>query len=162
MIVVTAGRGSVQDSKTTDFLQEAAIKVPLLIHGGDLIANEVTETVSTMDIAQTLYELAAGKPPQRVQGTSLISNPPRGWSLSRMRHPNFPHQTALRSENWKLIVTHGADDATGLFDLNADPAEAHNLANSPGHEDRLETMLDLMIDARVALEDRLEPRIAKF
>ena len=49
-----------------------------------------------------------------------------------------------------------------LYDLNADPDATHNLANDPNHANTLETMIDLMIDSRVALEDRTEPRIAKF
>ena len=60
---------------------------------------------------------------------------------------------------------HGANGRAAhdsLFDLTEDPGEASNLAADPAHQDRLEQMVDRMIDARVALEDRTEPRIAKF
>ena len=120
------------------------------------------ETVSTIDIAPTLYDLAGIHPPQRVQGVSLNSGPLRGWALSRMRNDKAAQQTALRTDHWKLIVTHGDADATCLYDLGVDPAEARNLANAQEHQGRLEAMMDLMIDARVALEDRLERRVAKF
>lgn len=159
VIVVTAGRGSVSNPATPHLLQEAAIKVPLLIRLPIGQAQTVPDIVSTMDIASTLYELAGVQPPQRVQGKSLTSAPPRGWALSRLRHPDLAQQTALRTERWKLIVTHDAPDATQLYDLRTDAAETKNLA---GHEDQVEELMDLMIDARVALEDRLEPRIAKF
>lgn len=162
VVVVTAGRGSIEARMASDMLQEAALKVPLLICAGDAPSETVQGIVSTMDIAPTLYELAHIHPPQRVQGASLMATAPRGWALSRLRHPDMPHQTALRYGDWKLTVTHGTSDATCLFDLATDPEEANNLADTPDSQDRLENMLDLMIDARVALEDRLEPRIAKF
>lgn len=162
VVVVTAGRGSVASKDAADVLREPAVKVPLLVRTDNTHAMAVDGIVSTMDVAATFYGLAGMQPPQRIQGTSLISAPPRGWALSRMRNPSLPEQTALRAEQWKLVVTHGSPDATRLFDLGTDPHETKNLAKSADHLDRLETMLDLMIDARVALEDRLEPRIAKF
>ena len=79
-----------------------------------------------------------------------------------MRNPQLPQQTALRSEHWKLVVTHGDADGNYLYDLKADPSEGENLALTGAHQGRLEVMMDFLIDARVALEDRLEPRIAKF
>lgn len=162
VVVVTAGRGNIGSNSSDDALQEPAIKVPLFVRTNNTKTNIVDGIVSTMDVAATLYELAGIRPPQRVQGTSLVSAPPRGWALSRMRNPSLPEKTALREEQWKLVVTHGSPDATRLFDLGADPSEANNLADKPDQQDKLEAMLDLMIDARVALEDRLEPRIAKF
>lgn len=162
VVVVTAGRGSVKDDATPDMLQDAAIKVPLLISAPNDHQEVVTGLVSTVDIAPTLFELANIHPPQRSQGASLVSTPPRGWALSRLRHPNTADQTAFRSENWKLITTHDASGHTALYDLDKDPKEAHNLASATDQQVRLEAMFDLMIDARVALENRLEPRIAKF
>lgn len=162
IFVITAGRGSIRDANTDAYLQEDAVKVPLMIWSAEGTAKTVQETVSTMDIAPTLYELAGVHLPQRVQGKSLLSATPRNWALSRLRHPDCPHQTALRADEWKLIVTHGAPAATHLYNLKEDPSEAHNLAEAPKHQDQLEAMLDLMIDTRVTLEDRLEPRIAAF
>ena len=76
-------------------------------------------------------------------------------------------QTALRANNMKLIVNHG-NTQTGeaasyrLFDLVSDPDERNDLAIDTNYANDLEDMIDLMIDARCALEDRTEPRIAKF
>ena len=49
-----------------------------------------------------------------------------------------------------------------LYDLTNDPAEENNLAADQKHQCELDAMLDMMIDARVALEDRTEPRVALF
>jgi arylsulfatase A-like enzyme len=158
-VVVTAARGNVADAGP---LGEAAIRVPLMIRQPKSRAKTIDGVVSTTDIAATLYAFADVHPPQRLQGASLMSTAPRGWALSRIRNPDGPHQTALVSEHRKLIVTHGDPDATRLYDLENDPLETHNLAAEPDHQGNLDSMLDLMIDARVALEDRTEPRIAKF
>ncbi|MDA8587273.1 sulfatase-like hydrolase/transferase, partial [Rhodobacteraceae bacterium] len=161
VVTVTSGRGNADDAATPFPLQEAAIKVPLLVCPPGPTTRTIRQAVSTIDIAPTLYELANIRSPQRIQGNSLISAPPRGWSLSRLRHPDMPHQSALVSRRWKLVTTHGAPGMQ-LYDIQADPEETQNLARAPGRQADLEAMLDLMIDARVALEDRTEPRIAKF
>jgi len=162
VVLVSAGRGNANDNHPAGLLREAAIKVPLFFALPDGSAETVEQIVSTMDIAPTLYEAAQIHAPQRVQGKSLISSKPRGWSLSRLRHPSVVRETAFRFENWKLIASHGSSDTARLYDLSVDPAEANNLAACADHQDRLENMFDLMIDARVALENRLEPRTAKF
>lgn len=162
VIVVTAGRGSVKNAGSKQALQTSAIHVPLLLRPPNCEAQNIAGIVSTIDVAPTLYELAQVRPPQRIQGQSLVSMSPRDWSLSRLRNPDGPDQTALCVADWKLIVTHGDPKATYLYDLKAAADETLNLANDPSHLDTLENMMDLMIDARVAHEDRTEPRIAMF
>ena len=76
-------------------------------------------------------------------------------------------KSALRANKLKLVVSHGNPEkgiqaSYQLFDLDADPTERNNLANNAQHSTDLESMVDLMIDARCALENRTEPRIAKF
>ena len=87
----------------------------------------------------------------------------RDISTSDERH----WQSALRMKQMKLVVTHANTDTYSptsyqLFDLDNDPQELNDLANQPEHADTLENMIDKMIDARCALEDRTEPRIAEF
>lgn len=161
LIVVTAGRGTVGDGGP---LHDDAIKVPLLIRTPDSRSETIVGTVSTMDVAATLYEATRITPPKRVQGRSLLTATPRGWALSRLRNPDGPDQTALCTDQWKLVMSQdpSAQSAYRLYDLHADPSETKDLAASPAHAQDLENMIDLMIDARVALEDRTEPRIANF
>lgn len=160
VIALTAGRGSVTNPATP--LKECAIKVPLALRIPNSAAQTIQEPVSTMDVAPTLYALAGLRAPQRTQGQCLTISEPRGWAFCRLRHPDQPHRTALITERWKLVVTHDASQTLQLFDLKADPTEAHNCSASPDHQGTIEHMLDQVIDSRVALEDRTEPRIAKF
>lgn len=167
VVLVSAGRGTGSGPDVEHPLRERAIKVPLMVRRADGPAQSVSTPVSTTDIAPTLYDIANLQPPQRVQGTSLINEQRRGWALSRLRRPDQPQQTALRTDIWKLIMTHGHPD-TGtsatfhLYDVVADPDETKDLAQSPEHHQQLENLIDVLIDARVAFEDRTEPRIAKF
>ena len=159
ILAVTAARGSVRDRESV--LERDALNVPLILQGKTFKSTQINEITSTIDLAPTLYELAGVSPPPRIQGRSLLSQEPRGWALARFRHPDAPAQTALLEAQWKLIFTHG-DGLQRLYDLGADPKEESNLANDPAHQSTLDNMLDMMIDARVALEDRTEPRIALF
>lgn len=166
-LVITSARGTASSTDLDDILREPAINVPLMIRLPDASAKEEPAIVSTMDIAPTLYEIAQISWPQRTQGHSLVSGKPRGWALSRLRHPGTPHQTVLRTERWKLVMAHGcfgtgALPSYRLYDLRADKFEAHDLAASKAHQEHLEDVIDLMIDGRVALEDRTEPRVAMF
>lgn len=163
-LVVTAARGAATDAGRP--MQEQAIRVPLMIRASDVAAGEVEPAVSTIDVAPTLYGLAGVPGPRRMQGTSLLgSDDPRGWALARLRHPDHGWQTALCHGQWKLVMAHGDPDAGTppayrLYNLYNDPQETSDLALRLPN--RLEAMTDLMIDARVALEDRTEPRIASF
>jgi arylsulfatase A-like enzyme len=161
IIVVTSGRGAVSEGGP---MQEEAIKVPLLIRTPDSRAETIDAPVSTMDVAPTLYSAARITPPQRLQGQNLLTNAPRGWAFARLRNPDVAQQTAFRAGRWKLVMSHDPSALLTyhLYDLHNDPDEAHDLATSPYHAEDLEDMIDQMIDARVALEDRTEPRIAKF
>lgn len=159
LLAVTAARGAVTDPGNA--LHRDALHVPLFLRSHTLTPKQIDGIVSTIDVAPTLYEMARVPPPPRIQGRALLSEAPRGWALARARHPDAPAETALIEGGWKLILRHdGASER--LYDLAADPNEATNLAQDPAHQDTLDDMLDKMIDARVALEDRTEPRMALF
>lgn len=176
VVIITAARGCVAANTTRNSaLDENLIRVPLIIAGAGYEKQRVSGTVSTMDIAPTVLDIANVSIGARMQGESLLGvlhglKTPRGWAMSRLRRhsssgtPDW--QTAVCSNGVKLIVHH--DDRSGLqkpmklYNLDADPAEQNNLADQAAHATDLESMIDYMIDARCALEDRTEPRIAEF
>lgn len=170
-VIVTATRGTSSGDQSTNKLIDSEINVPLMISLPNTKAKFVGPIVSTIDIAPTLFAIAGVPPPRRIQGVSLAAEEAtlqlRGWALSRQRNPKHVWQSALRTKRWKLVMLHAQPGAEtsgnySLFDLQSDPDEKTDLADSANHQHDLEAMIDLMIDARVALEDRTEPRIASF
>ncbi len=180
VVLVTAARGNAISGNADSTMRDRALKVPLIIKRAGQAPQIIKEPVSTIDIAPSILEIAGLPQKARLQGASLAgvlngTTPPRGWALSRLRNgdghdqPNLQRnwQTALFANNMKLIVNHG-NTQTGveasyrLFDITSDPDEKTNLAIDEKYANDLESMTDLMIDARCALEDRTEPRIAKF
>lgn len=156
IVVVIAGRGG--GMRPQDLLN-----VLLLIHVPERPAQVTEGIVSPMDVAPTLYNLAGIAAPERIQGQCLLTEPPRGWALARLRHPDQPPQTTLCTAQWKMTMIQQKDTALfQLYDLTTDPHAQDDLAGDPLWADDLEQMIDLMIDARVALEDRTTPRIAAF
>ena len=188
VVMITAARGNAPDSNSEHTsnaetaMRECAIRVPLMLRAPDLAPQVVDAPVSTMDIAPTILAFTGVPLKPRMQGTSLFamlngSEAFRDWAMSRLRASESVNteksavqrtwQTALRKNNMKLIVHHG-DLQSGvpiryqLFDLQSDPQEQNDLSTQASHANDLENMIDLLIDARCALEDRTEPRIAKF
>ena len=171
-VVVTAARGSSPSETPGHPLREAAIRVPLVFRHPSRDRKVIDQPASTMDLAPTLLDMAQVPIPPRMQGASLVgvlngTQTPRGWAMSRLRGHARTWRTALRADHRKLVVSHG-HPRTGvpatykLFDLDADPDEHNDLAGESAHAGDLEAMIDMMIDARCALEDRTEPRIAEF
>ena len=181
VVVVAAARGNDVSLSAKGTLSENSIRVPLIIHGAGIKPQTVDGLVSTMDIAPTLLALANVPGGPRMQGESLLgalegaldgtatdTSVPRDWGMSRIRQ-SLPSgernwQTALYTRNMKLIVSHGKQqtESSRMFNLDTDPLEQNNLAGSDTHAMQLEQLMDQMIDARCALEDRTEPRIAEF
>lgn len=176
VVLVAAGRGNCVPGTKADPMKERSIRVPMLMRRNGQERRIVDAPVSTMDVAPTILDIAGLPIGPRIQGQSLLdvldgSQAPRGWAMSRLRRGSSSQvrnwQTALRASNLKLVVSHG--NATGavpatyrLFDLDADPDELEDLTGLEAHAADLDGMIDQMIDARCALEDRTEPRIAEF
>lgn len=175
VVIVASARGNADSLNAGDALNEKSIRVPLLIYGADFKQQIVDAPISTIDIAPTVMEIASAPIGARMQGRSLLgvlngSTTPRGWAMSRIRK-SLPTearnwQTVLCADNMKLVVCHDDRQEQGetikLYNLDTDPLEQNNLAGLDTHAAELEQLIDQMIDARCALEDRTEPRIAEF
>lgn len=175
VVLVCAANGNYATSAQP--MSEKRISVPLSVFVPAADACVRTQAVSTIDIAATVCDIAQLQAPQRLQGVSLLADPAgdneqSGWALSRQRCERGGWYTSLRFNEWKLVVTHGrsendcsqptAEPTYQLYNLATDPSEENDLAANAAYETQLEVMIDTMIDARCALEDRTEPRIAKF
>lgn len=132
---------------------EGSARVPLILSGPGIQAGQVIETpVSLIDIAPTICDLAGLPPRPNFSGESLLplargeTTESRGWALSTycgITMNTMSHM--LRKGKYKAIVYEGYP--TRLFDLEADPEELHDIADTrPDVIAELEGILDEQID----------------
>jgi arylsulfatase A-like enzyme len=86
----------------------------------------VGETVSLMDLAPTLLELAGVAVPEPWQGHSLLAATPRDVPRSALGERSRQEAWFLVEGRWKLV---DRDGRPRLFDVDADPAEQRDLAD---------------------------------
>lgn len=135
------------------YAYEPSIRIPLLIHDGRTAstapARRVPDMALNIDLMPTLLDLAGVKPPEWVQGQSLVPllNDAPGFKRDawffehNFVHPGIPRSEGIRTEDWKYIVwTDQSPEYEELFDLRADPHELNNLAIDPEHAVTLSEM----------------------
>jgi choline-sulfatase len=158
---------------------EEAIRAPLLIRcpGPKRVGGTTTALVELVDLFPTVLDLCGVKIPANVQGKSLT--PLLTGQATRHRTEIFVEyapndEAAVRDERWKLVFERGqrhrADGydpelpllgrTIRLYDLQADPAEMHNVAGLPENASRVRHMLGLLADhlQATAREPRLVPK----
>ena len=129
---------------------EVSLRVPLLAWAPGAIrpATVVTEMVQNIDVAPTLLEAAGVLPPPespKMDGRSfwpLLQGRPTPWRdhilyeyYWEWNFPATPTTFAIRTDRWKYIYYHGIWDRGGLYDLQTDPLERHNLIDVPAFQD---------------------------
>jgi len=121
-------------------LHEGGLRVPLLVSfkGRVKAGTVVSRPVSTLDVAATVAA-AAGDAAARFDGLDLlplIADPAGGAAHDALFFRFGPHRAVVEGD-WKLLA--GESGAPQLFDLAADPAEAHDVAaTQPERVARLE------------------------
>lgn len=140
---------------------EESMRIPLLVWSPGLERKGVTETasVSMLDIAPTLIELAGAETPAELTGRSLmpfLSASVSDWDdeviyeyFWEFNYPHTPTQFAIRDGQWKYVRLHGVWDQDALYDLSNDPGETRNLIADPEY---LEVRLDLQQRLHAALD----------
>ncbi len=111
-------------------LDQREIHVPLLISGPDRSARVVDDTVSLLDVAPTLLDLAGIERPAGFRGRSLVpalsgaplSPAPAIAELFQTTRDAPRHRLAVVAGDRKLVLSPGGDVAR--LDLGADPGEA--------------------------------------
>ncbi len=155
---------------------ESSIHVPLVISGPGFEGGKVVdELVDLMDLPPTLMQAADVDVPETMRGRplqELTAGTARDW---RQEHFFQLSETVLgrgvRTARWKYSVAHEGDpsaawaqpDATVytedfLYDLQADPAEQHNLVTYPGLAE-VRAELAERLTARMVQAGETEPRI---
>lgn len=159
---------------------DCSVKVPLLVRWPARVAGGqmVEDLVEWIDLAPTLLA-AAGAELATVQGRSLLPRitqtgawTDRDWVLSEYRNSGAPydppvHTTMFRRGGHKVVVHHGEPATTRprdgeLYDLVEDPDELINLWHRPEALPLRLDLLERLLDAWVATEDRSRQRISAF
>ncbi len=135
---------------------ETSIRVPLLMRAPGLVkpGTVVTQMVQNIDIAPTLLGVAGVAVPDgapKMDGRSFLplltglGNVPWRDHILYEYHwewnfPATPTTFAIRTERWKYVYTHGVWDRDGLYDLQTDPIERHNLIAVPAFREQAEKL----------------------
>lgn len=146
-----------------DVPYEGAIRVPFAFKYPKLgIAPRVDETtlVANIDIAPTIYELAALRPDTVIDGVSLLSilqNPGsqngrtimiEGNRETNRRRPFYAVHTG------KYVLMENFRDKDELYDLESDPQQLTNLISNPAFEQLRTTLKQQLKSIRSGLPKR--------
>lgn len=138
------------------FPHEVSIRVPLIIHDprfpNRFRGTRTKDFALSIDLGPTMLDYAGVKPPERMQGCSLVpittAQTPADWRTEYYYEHHFvprpawnmqvPRSEAIRTQRWKYIQYIDSDPLfEELCDLDADPWEVHNLAHKPEQAERI-------------------------
>jgi len=114
------------------FIYDAALHIPLIVAGPGVPAKTVSEQVRIVDVMPTVLELLAVRPPEGVQGQSLMPLA-RGEALDLLAysetwypryHYGWSELTSVRDGRFKFIAAPRRE----LYDITADPGETKDLS----------------------------------
>ena len=134
-------------------MHEESIHVPLIIFdpraGGRIHGKTLEQMALNVDIAPTILELAGLTPPRKTQGMSLVPllmGKKPVWRTDffcehLFEHRKIPKSEGVRTERWKYIrYIEQRPLFEELYDLEADPHEATNLAGNRQFADELDQL----------------------
>ncbi len=126
------------------YLYQSLIKIPFLIKIPNTLKNITCASLSSsIDIPETVLELAGLPIPETMQGKSLgpiLKNPDTIINedvLIEMddEYINEKTRTLISEEGWRLTVFSNIDNEGQLFNLKDDPNEMNNLWNNKSYKD---------------------------
>ncbi len=127
-------------------LHEEVTRVPLVISAPGFRPGRTNSPVELVDLYPTFAELVGVNVPKDVQGKSLCSVLTDPTVRVRESALSIHQGFALRSDRWAYIRY--ADRSEELYDMNSDPKQFTNLADSKSHA-------EFLAENRAALDTRL-------
>lgn len=143
------GEHGMVDKRT---MHEPSIRIPIVVRYPGLTPQKgrrIKEQVLTIDLAPTICELTKAAPMNKIEGRSFVKLVRDGdpeWRKSWLYYYNYekqfpytPNVRGIRTDKWKFIrYPHGDGDPDRhlfeFYDLENDPGELKNLAQSPQHQ----------------------------
>lgn len=137
---------------------EESIRVPMMIVGPGVKPGVCDELVLGIDLSATILDVTGLDRPDKIHGRSLLplakAEPDVKWRHEFLYEaPKSQLETkplwAVRNDRWKYVETL-LDPKTGevfqeLYDLENDPQEMRNLANSPEQAERVSQLAADMV-----------------
>jgi arylsulfatase A-like enzyme len=114
---------------------DEVVRIPLLVFVPGNVARRISRRVSMVDVAPTVMELAGLAADPRARGQSLVPElfgsdlAERPILVDQPKNPYYPLRRAFIDQGYKLIHTPSLESYL-LFDLNHDPGETKDLAES--------------------------------
>ncbi len=141
-------------------MYEHTINVPLIWRGPGIPAGKTSKAqVYLREIFPTCCDLAGLPVPATVEGESFVAalrgEAPRHHEYVFGYFRDF--QRMIRGDGWKLIE-YPAVHQTQLFDLQRDPFERTNLADTPQHAERLNALRKKLQTWQREMNDSALPR----
>lgn len=132
-------------------LWEPSTRVPFLFAGPGIAADaRCDEAVELLDLYPTLLDLCDLPPQEGLEGLSLT--PQLRDAKAPREEPAItthgPGNHGVRDERWRYIRY--ADGSEELYDLEADPEELHNLADSEESKPTIERLAKWLPDSNAA------------
>ena len=100
--------------------------------------------VGWQDIMPTLLHLAGIAIPDTVEGIPMIGEERREWLYGQ--YGEDTEATRMIHEGRFKLIYYAVGNCLQLFDLQADPKELNNLANSPEHAEIQARLMNLLVD----------------
>ena len=135
---------------------EESIRIPMLAYAPGHIqpGTTVTQMALNLDVAQTILQgmdVAQPNGTPKMSGRSLLplllGQEIAGWREHFLyeyhwewNFPATPTTLAIRTDRYKYVYYHGIWDKNGLYDLDSDPHERHNLIRVPAFAERASKM----------------------
>ncbi len=150
---------------------EPSLRVPLVIYDPRIPPAERAKTVEafalSVDMAPTVLDFAGLKPPEAMQGRSLVplvhGKVPGDWRKDMFYEYNFgmfpgdiPASIGVRDSRWKYIrYLDPRGEFEQLFDLKNDPEEADNQIRNPNCAAELARLRSRLESYRAQIPDNL-------
>ena len=140
-------------------LYDHSIRVPFMVAGPDIPSGkQLDQDVYIQDVMATSLELAGIEKPPYVEFNSVLDL--ANGTTEESYYPAIygaymNYQRMIRKDGYKLIVYPSIAKVL-LFDLEKDPNEMNNLADTPEHAERVKSLFQDLIDLQETMGDRLD------
>ncbi|SKB71003.1 sulfatase family protein [Maribacter arcticus] len=151
------------------FIYDESFKTPLLVRWPNVVkpGSVENEMVQNLDFAQTMLEAVGIKPPNDMQGESLIpllKGNKKDWTRDAVYYQYYEYPSVhmvkrhygIVSKEFKLVHFYYDVDEWELYDRLNDPNEMNNVYNDPAYADTVKKLKKDLIALRIKYKDSPE------